>query len=70
MSRTTLFIARRVFGDIVDRLRAHFDVRTHDGPNRRCRNTELAAAMQGCAGVFITGSEAIDADAAGRLPVS
>jgi gluconate 2-dehydrogenase len=60
MSRTTVFIARRVFGDIVDRLRAHFDVRTHEGESPLAQ-VELIAALQGCAGVFITGSEKIDA---------
>ena len=57
---TTLFIARSVFGDIVDRLRAHFDVRTHEGASPLSQ-PELIAALQGCAGVFITGSEKIDA---------
>jgi gluconate 2-dehydrogenase len=60
MTRTTVFIARQVFGDIVDRLRAHFDVRTHDG-EAPLSQPELIAALQGCAGVFITGSEKIDA---------
>jgi glyoxylate/hydroxypyruvate/2-ketogluconate reductase len=60
MSRTTVFIARRVFGDIVDRLRADFEVRTHEGESPLSQ-PELIAALQGCAGVFITGSEKIDA---------
>jgi gluconate 2-dehydrogenase len=59
MSRTTVFIARRVFPDIVDRLRADFDVRTHDG-DAPLSQPELIAALQGCAGVFVTGSEKID----------
>jgi len=60
MSRTTVFIARRVFADIVDRLRPHFEVRTHEG-DAPLSPAELIAALQGCAGVFITGSERIDA---------
>jgi glyoxylate/hydroxypyruvate/2-ketogluconate reductase len=60
MSRPTVFIARRVFGDIVDRLRPHFDVRTHDG-EAPLSQPGLIAALQGCAGVFVTGSEKIDA---------
>jgi gluconate 2-dehydrogenase len=60
MTRSTVFIARRVFGDIVDRLRADFDVRTHEGESP-LPQPELIAALQGCAGVFITGSEKIDA---------
>jgi gluconate 2-dehydrogenase len=60
MSQPAVLIARRAFGDIVDRLRAHFDVRTHDG-EAPLSQPELIAALQGCAGVFITGSEKIDA---------
>ena len=59
MTRQTVFIARRVFGDIVDRLRPHFDVRAHDG-DAPLSQPDLIAALQGCAGVFITGSEKID----------
>ncbi|MFL6630217.1 MAG: 2-hydroxyacid dehydrogenase [Vitreoscilla sp.] len=60
MTRATVFIARQVFGDIVNRLRPHFDVRTHDG-DAPLTQPALVAALQGCAGVFITGSEKIDA---------
>ncbi|HEY8977533.1 MAG TPA: D-glycerate dehydrogenase [Burkholderiaceae bacterium] len=60
MTRLTVFIARRVFPDIVDRLRPHFEVRTHDG-DAPLAQPALIAALQGCAGVFITGSEKIDA---------
>ena len=59
-SPTAVFIARRVFGDIVDRLRVHLDVRTHEGESPLSQ-PELIAALQGCAGVFVTGSEKIDA---------
>jgi gluconate 2-dehydrogenase len=67
MSRTTVFVARRVFGDIVDRLRAHFDVRTHEG-DAPLAQPELIAALQGCDGVFITGSERIDAGLLAACP--
>ncbi len=60
MTRPTVFVARRVFGDIVDRLRADFEVRTHEGESPLSQ-PELIAALQGCAGVFITGTEPIDA---------
>jgi gluconate 2-dehydrogenase len=60
MTRPGVFIARQVFGDIVERLRPHFDVRTHDG-DAPLSQPALIAALQGCAGVFITGSEKIDA---------
>ncbi|HYP31454.1 MAG TPA: D-glycerate dehydrogenase [Burkholderiaceae bacterium] len=60
MTRPAVFIARQVFPDIVDRLRPHFKVRTRDG-DAPLSQPELIAALQGCAGVFITGSEKIDA---------
>ena len=60
MTRPTVYIARRVFPDIVDRLRPHFEVRTHDG-DPPLLQPELIVALQGCAGTFITGSEKIDA---------
>jgi gluconate 2-dehydrogenase len=59
MTRLAVFIARRAFADIVDRLRADFDVHTHDG-DAPLSQPELIAALQGCAGTFITGSEKID----------
>lgn len=60
MTRATVLVARPVFSDIVDRLRAHFEVRAHDG-EAPLSQPALIAALQGCAGVFITGSETIDA---------
>ena len=60
MSRPTVFVARRVFPDIVDRLRAAFDVRTHEG-EAPLPQADLIAALQGCAGAFVTGTEAVDA---------
>ena len=60
MTRLSAFVARQVFPDIVDRLRPHLDVRTHDG-DAPLSQPALIAALQGCAGVFIAGSEKIDA---------
>jgi gluconate 2-dehydrogenase len=60
MTRPTVFIARRVFGDIVERLRTDFEVRMHEG-EAPLAQPALIAALQGCAGVFVTGSEKIDA---------
>jgi gluconate 2-dehydrogenase len=53
-------VARRVFPDVVDRLRAHFDVRMNEGDAPWSRE-ELVAALQGAQGVFIAGGEPIDA---------
>lgn len=61
MTRPAVLVARAVFGDIVDRLRVHFDV--EDNPEDRIfGKAELAAKLAGKAGAFITGSERIDAE--------
>ena len=60
-NRPAVLVARAVFGDIVDRLREHFDV--EDNPaDRIFTKAELAAKLAGKAGAFITGSERIDAE--------
>jgi gluconate 2-dehydrogenase len=53
--------------DIVDRLRAAFDVRTHEGEAPLPR-AALAAALQGCAGAFVTGTEPVDAELLDACP--
>ncbi len=59
--RPAVLVARAAFPDIVDRLRAHFDVQ--DNPaDRIFSKAELSAALNGKAGAFITGSERIDAE--------
>ena len=60
MTRAAVFVARRAFPDIVDRLRAQFDVTTHEG-EEPLPQAALILALQGCAGAFVTGTEAIDA---------
>jgi gluconate 2-dehydrogenase len=61
MTRPAVLVARAVFGDIVDRLRVHFDV--EDNPDDRIFTpAELSAKLAGKAGAFITGSERIDAE--------
>jgi len=67
VSRPTVLVARRVFPDIVDRLRERFDVRTHEGEAPLPR-AELIAALQGCAGAFVTGTEPIDETLLGACP--
>jgi gluconate 2-dehydrogenase len=69
MSRKSVLVARRIFPDIVDRLRARFDVRTSDGEAPLAR-AELVAALRDCDGALITGTEPIDGallDACPRL---
>ena len=60
MTRPLLLIARRVFPDIIERLRPHFEVRTHDA-DAPLLQPELISALRGVAGVLVTGSERIDA---------
>ena len=60
MTRRAVFVARRVFPDVVERLRAAFEVRTHEG-EAPLPQPALIAALQGCAGAFVTGTEPIDA---------
>lgn len=61
MTRPAVLVARAVFGDIVERLRAHFEV--EDNPEDRIfTKAELSAKLRGKAGAFITGSERIDAE--------
>jgi len=60
-TRPAVLVARAVFGDIVDRLRVHFDV--EDNPaDRIFTKPELIEHLRGKAGAFITGSERIDAE--------
>jgi glyoxylate/hydroxypyruvate/2-ketogluconate reductase len=58
--RPRVLVALRVFPEIIQRLRLHFDVVTHDaeGP---LPGADLIAALQGCAAVFVSGVERIDA---------
>jgi glyoxylate/hydroxypyruvate/2-ketogluconate reductase len=64
MSETTrrprVLVARRIFPDIVERLRAQLDVDWREA-NEPLPPAELAARLQGCDGAFIAGTERIDA---------
>ena len=61
MTRPKVLIARAVFGEVVDRLREHFDV--DDNPEDRIfTKAELIARLHGKQGAFTTGSERIDAE--------
>lgn len=56
-----VLVARAAFPDIIDRLRAHFDV--DDNPEDRIlAKPELITRLAGKRGAFITGSERIDAE--------
>jgi gluconate 2-dehydrogenase len=60
-TRPAVLVARAVFGDIVDRLRVHFDVEDNPG-DRIFTKPELIEHLRGKAGAFIIGSERIDAE--------
>jgi gluconate 2-dehydrogenase len=55
-----VLVARAVFEDVLERLRAHFEVR-HNQADAVWSQDELMRRLQGCAGVFVTGTEPIDA---------
>jgi gluconate 2-dehydrogenase len=55
-----VLVARKVFTDVVDRLREHFDVQTNEA-DEAWGKAELIRHLQGKAGVFIAGGEPIDA---------
>ncbi|MDP1792157.1 MAG: D-glycerate dehydrogenase, partial [Methylibium sp.] len=62
-----VLVARAAFPDIVDRLRAHFDV--EDNPSDTVFDkAQLIARLQGKAGAFTTGSERIDAEVLAACP--
>ncbi|UUX97486.1 D-glycerate dehydrogenase [Aquabacterium sp. J223] len=58
--RHSVLVARAAFPDLVDRLRAHFDVETNDD-DRVFTPDELSRRLQGKQGAITTGSERIDA---------
>lgn len=62
-----VLVARRVFPEVVARLREHFevDVREADDP---LPPAALAERLQGCAGVLVAGTERIDAELLGSCP--
>ena len=55
-----LLVARKTFDDVVERLRAHFEVETNEA-DQVWSQDELIQRLQGMVGVYITGSEKIDA---------
>lgn len=59
-TRPAILIARNIFPEVVERLREHFEVEAN-GTDDVFSPQELAARLQGKAGVLTTGSEKIDA---------
>src|SRR5450631_3684792 len=58
--KPAVLVCRAVFADVVDRLLEHFEVESNDA-DVVWTTTELVAHLQGKAGVFITGTQPIDA---------
>ena len=59
MNKPAVLVCRAVFPDIVERLRAHFEVETNEA-DVVWSQAELIRRFQGKAGVFITGTQPID----------
>jgi gluconate 2-dehydrogenase len=69
MTRPSILVARPVFPDLVDRVRAHCDVRTVEGDDPLSPR-RLAQVLRDCEGTLVTGTERIDGallDACPRL---
>jgi gluconate 2-dehydrogenase len=60
MTRQAVLVPRRIFPDVLERLRVHFDVEHNDADAVWPRD-ELLRRLQGKAGLFVTGAEPIDA---------
>ena len=58
--RARVLLARKVFDQTIERLSQHFDVR-HNQADAPWAQDELIRRLQGIDGVFVTGSETIDA---------
>lgn len=59
-SRPAILVARRVFPEVVDKLRQHFDVDTNED-DAPLAPAQLIERLQGKVGVITTGSERVDA---------
>ena len=59
-TRPAIFVARKVFPEVVDKLRQHFDVDTNED-DAPLAPAQLIERLQGKAGVITTGSERVDA---------
>jgi gluconate 2-dehydrogenase len=59
MSKPSVLVARKTFGDIVDRLRPHFEVEANDS-DLGWPQDELIRRLQGKAGAYIAGGDRID----------
>ena len=56
----SILVCRRIFDDVLARLREHFEVESNDADEVWSRD-ELIRRLQGKDGVYVTGTQAIDA---------
>ncbi|HEY4957230.1 MAG TPA: D-glycerate dehydrogenase [Caldimonas sp.] len=57
--KPAILVCRRIFADVLARLREHFEVEANDGDDVWSRD-ELIRRLQGKDGVFVTGTQPID----------
>ena len=62
-----VLVARAVFPEVIDRLRAHFEVETNPD-DVAWSKPQLTERLQGKAGAFVTGGERIDAELLAACP--
>lgn len=67
MTRPAILISRKVFPDVVEHLRRHFEV-DHNDSDGVLSPAQLIERLQGKAGALTTGSERIDAAVAAACP--
>ncbi len=67
MSKPQILIPRAIFPEIVAKLAQHFDVITNPD-DEIWPKAQLIEKLQGCVGVFTTGTERIDADVVAQCP--
>ena len=67
MAKPILLITRRIFPEVVARLRQHFEVRWHDS-DRALSVAYLREQLQGCDAVFVATTEAITAELLAACP--
>ena len=67
MTTASILVCRRIFPDVLERLRAHFEVEANDDDDVWSRD-ELIRRLQGKDGVYVTGTQPIDAELIAACP--
>ena len=61
MTKPAVLVCRRIFAEVMARLHEHFEVEGNDADDVWSRD-ELIARLQGKAGVYVTGTQPVDAE--------